>query len=268
MKRTIICFDIDGTLVDEHRAIHPNDLRLLQNPGELMIIPTTGRLLHSVKSLFSREGLWHGQKIPLYMALQNGSILYQPGEVILRQAPFDRDVQDQLVQIAKEITHPSLSFSFFEVDTINQLNSSPEWDQLLESFDLKMIPFNRQSQEKAFFKITANTTHTPTLQRIIEKVQNLPVEFTLNMGKILEINPPGINKGSSILELAKDWPRNEVTILAIGDSGNDLPMLQIADFSFTVDASSPELKSKVHRVIDPLQEGVFYPMLRTAGILN
>ena len=84
MTVPIFCFDVDGTLVDEQGVIHPADVALLgAEPPAALFIPCTGRPLEGLRRTFAQFGLFVSSNIPLPLVLQNGALIYLPGEVQL-----------------------------------------------------------------------------------------------------------------------------------------------------------------------------------------
>ena len=64
MSFSVLCFDLDGTLVNDQGEIHPNDLMLLDHPNSaVLLIPATGRPLESVRRTFRKAGLFKEKKI-------------------------------------------------------------------------------------------------------------------------------------------------------------------------------------------------------------
>ena len=84
MRLPILCFDLDGTLLDVDACIHLNDIKLLTafQPSALFIA-CTGQPLSSVRRTFTRNGLFNDQKIPFPLVLQNGSLIFGSDEEFL-----------------------------------------------------------------------------------------------------------------------------------------------------------------------------------------
>ncbi|WP_286476348.1 phosphoglycolate phosphatase [Methanobacterium sp. CWC-01] len=73
----------------------------------------------------------------------------------------------------------------------------------------------------------------------------------------LHLTDPAVNKGLSLLKVAKNMGINPEEIMAIGDSENDLEFLEQAGWKVAVANSDPELKIKADYVTEkPYGDGV------------
>ncbi len=258
--KLVVAFDVDGTLVNGDGKIHPADRALLRNPpADVLFVPNTGRPIRSMHLLFGANQIWPGQPIPLPMALQNGSVLYQPGEKVLFEAGFEPSVQARLVAVAHELT--SLTYNFFTRDEIFTLWLTDFAAQLLKRFGLEGRPFDENSPLQHFTKLTADCTDPATLQAFAAATADLDVEHSVNIGLVHEINPPGVNKGSGLQMLLTRLGVHPELVLAAGDSGNDLRIFEQADLSFAPLTSAESMRQKADHVIDVEREGLFTPML-------
>lgn len=80
--------------------------------------------------------------------------------------------------------------------------------------------------------------------RIIERYPEL--HLTTPFTHILDVNPSGADKGSAVLHLASliNIPASQIS--AVGDSDNDLAMLDVAAASFAVNNAVETVKQRVH----------------------
>jgi phosphoglycolate phosphatase (TIGR01487 family) len=69
-----------------------------------------------------------------------------------------------------------------------------------------------------------------------------PVEV-IDTGYAIHIHPPGITKGIALVQLAAAMGISPREFLAIGDSLNDLPMLNVAGIAVTLANGHPDLKA-------------------------
>ena len=124
MTLPILCFDLDGTLLDGKGRIHPQDAALLADPEPLaLFIPATGRPLGSVRLTFNKNGLFVGRKLPFPLILENGSILYAGGEKLVSFLPFDCQAQSDLIDLAGQ--HPQVTFLFMGLEEVHVEHPSP-----------------------------------------------------------------------------------------------------------------------------------------------
>jgi hydroxymethylpyrimidine pyrophosphatase-like HAD family hydrolase len=115
----VLCFDLDGTLLDKEQRIHPADAAFLQSSQRAWLVPTTRRPLHSVKRTFFRHRLFPSAPLPFPLVLQNGAVLYGPSEKVLEHQVFEEGIQGALIDLFK--TMPFLTFYLIGLDSIQVL---------------------------------------------------------------------------------------------------------------------------------------------------
>jgi hypothetical protein len=95
-----------------------------------------------------------------------------------------------------------------------------------------------------------------------------PVQV-LDTGYAIHLQAPGINKGTALVELAREMGFNPADFLAIGDSLNDIQMLKTAGIGITVANAHPDIKAVAQYIAgkeygDGFVEAVekYYPYFR------
>jgi phosphoglycolate phosphatase (TIGR01487 family) len=73
-------------------------------------------------------------------------------------------------------------------------------------------------------------------------LQDYPVQV-IDTGYAIHLQSPGINKGTALVELAREMGLVPADFLAIGDSLNDIPMLKTAGIGITVANAHPDTKA-------------------------
>lgn len=73
-------------------------------------------------------------------------------------------------------------------------------------------------------------------------LQDEPVQV-IDTGYAIHLQSPGINKGTALVELAREMGLVPADFLAIGDSLNDIPMLKTAGIGITVANAHPDTKA-------------------------
>ena len=263
MTVPIFCFDVDGTLVDEQGVIHPADVALLgAEPPAALFIPCTGRPLEGLRRTFAQFGLFVSSKIPLPLVLQNGALIYLPGEVQLAYLTFSPSVQDALLRLAQ--ARPEISFLFFAEHNVHIL-----WEHRLglvsaRRFGLDLQPLDLGSSPP-FSKVMCLCDDLNALAALEAQVRLLSVDAGYSFANMLEITPRGVNKGSAIQHLLSHMGRAGEPFIAAGDGGNDLEMLPMAAVSLAPRSAPPEIQALVQHIIDVPQTGLFPPGLALAA---
>ena len=264
MTEPILCFDLDGTLLDASGRIHPRDCEILGGPSAVCLVPTTGRPLHAVRRLFERHGLFSGRPIPFPLVLQNGSLLYLPGEKLYSYQPFPAAEQAALLELAR--AHPQVTFMFFELSSIQMMWPRPFSTRAAANWDFIIHPFADSEPEPAFSK-TMCVSETPAdLERLHQATAGMPVERAYSMGTTLEITPLGADKGKGLLALQAALGLENSPVYAAGDGGNDLPLFKVANRTFAPLDCPLSLREAATQLIDVGAEGLLAPMLQAAGI--
>lgn len=257
MRQPIFCFDVDGTLVDEQGAIHPYDIALLEAaPPAALFVACTGRPLEGLRRTFAQNGLFVGSKIPIPLVLQNGALIYLPGEVLLAYLKFPTEIQAALLRLAE--TYPEISFLFFAERDVHILWKHELGLVSARRFGLDLTPLDLAANPP-FSKLMCLCDDRSLLEALELQVRTLEIDAGYSFPNMLEITPRGVNKGSAILRLLEQMGRGGEPFIAAGDGGNDLEMLSMAAVSLAPQSAPAEIQSLVQQVIDVSVDGLFAP---------
>jgi HAD superfamily hydrolase (TIGR01484 family) len=260
MSQPILCFDLDGTLVDAAGRIHPNDVKLLaaERPPALFI-PCTGRPLDSVRRTFAQNGLFSAVNVPFPLVLQNGSLILGEREARLAYLPFDDTLQKELIDCAGEF--PQLTFLFLSEQETHRLGAHPFGLAAARKFEFTPSPFGADSQETAFSKVMCISQSALALAAVARRVEALPVEADYSMPTIFEITPKAVNKGLGVKRLLRLLQRDGDPFWAAGDGENDLALFSFAARSFAPRTAPEAIRQIVSHVVDVPRKGLLAPML-------
>lgn len=261
----ILAFDMDGTLLTHQDGIHPRDIALLTMPDPPAIfVPTTGRSLFAIRRILQTFGICDDNPLPFPMVLQNGSLIYNPGEMKLRYTPFDLGTQEDLIRLFR--TKPEISFLLFLEDRLRLVNPTPFGLEETRRYMFEPEIYDDNAPAVACSKILCLGEDQEEIKEIRELVKDFDLEAALSKPTILEFNPPGINKGTGLEFLAEynGWEKSRV--YCAGDGDNDLEMFRRFNVSFTPSTSSEPVKQMVTHVIDTNKDGLLSSMLEI--ILN
>ena len=262
MPAPVFIFDLDGTLLNEERRMHPCDRDILLSRRDLLLIPATGRTLTSAKCSFAENGLWADEPIPLPMITQNGSMNFLPGEVEQSFFPFEDDLLRELVSFTRGFPRiPALLMSRNGIHTLHTEAANPE-----ELWDFGGLPLVDSGRGQQFSKILFYSSRPEELREVEEASAAFPVERVYSTPVFFEITPLGVNKGKGVRQLLPALGLGEATIFAAGDGGNDLPLLRLADRTFTPSRASLDFQGWVDHVIDWEERGLLEPMIEIAGL--
>ena len=109
---------------------------------------------------------------------------------------------------------------------------------------------------------------TVPVDEVKSVLRDHPVQI-LDTGYAIHLQAPGINKGTALVELAREMGLTPADFLAIGDSLNDIQMLKTAGIGITVANAHPNLKAVAQYIAgkeygDGFMEAIekYYPYFR------
>ncbi len=197
MQAPVFIFDLDGTLLDENRRMHPRDREILLSRRDLVLIPATGRTLKSAKGSFAENGLWADVSIPLPMITQNGSMNFLPGEVEQSFFPFEDDLLRELVAFTRGFPRiPALLMSKNGIHTLHTDAANPE-----ELWDFDGSPLEGSGRGQQFSKILFYSSRPEELREVEDASAPFPVERVYSTPVFFEMTPQGVNKGKGAGQL-------------------------------------------------------------------
>lgn len=259
--KTILCLDIDGTLIDSNEQIHPKDVQALQHfPPEVLLILTTGRPLHSVKLLLQKNGLFTDRKLPMPGVFMNGGAAYFPDEKLCLAHPFIQETSQMLLDLAR--TFPSTEFVFFTISEAYPVNPTLYGNRILHLHHIHSVGKALIEILEKIIKVMTMDENPETLDRIREKTKGLAAEMTFSLPYIFEFNPPGITKANTLLQLLQQLASGDFPIYAAGDGENDLSLFRLSKRSFAPDTAHPKILNQADQIIPRNQNGLLEPILK------
>jgi len=259
MPQKIICFDLDGTLIDDQGIIHPADIEILASHRGSLLIPATGRTIRSVRQLFEKNGLFIGQPLPFPLVLLNGAALYTQGEHVVAYFHFEYDLQTKLIQLL--VPFHQAGMLFFDLNEVYTLHENGFVKEVLTSLNFRAQSFSKSNHSHELCKVMCLSDNPEILEAVSNSINPLAVETSYSLSYALEISPLGVNKANAILQLVKILGVDDYLLYAVGDGENDLPMLNLANYSYAPITAPDHIRTKVDYAIDASVDGILAPML-------
>ncbi len=260
MPKPILCFDLDGTLVNNNGEIHPKDIQFLsakQPPA--FFIASTGRSLDSVRKIFNQNSLFKAQKIPFPLVLQNGAQIFGPGEVQWRFSHFDPDTQSTLLNIIQSF--PSITFLLFGEKKVFIQHPNPFGLTLTHKYQFSPQSFSSADMMLPLSKLMCMSSNQQELADFSRAIKTLKIEAAFSMETIFEIAPNNVNKGQGVKHVLGCIHREKDRFFAAGDGGNDIPLLRLAARSFAPTSAPEEVKLVTDDTVDVKENGLIAIML-------
>jgi Cof subfamily protein (haloacid dehalogenase superfamily) len=254
MKNPIICFDLDGTLLNGEEKIHSADIAQLKNGNDQFVI-ATGRSLQSVKVTLARNGLFANQLIPFPLVLQNGAMVCLANEVIFSYSSINNDLLDEIARIS--LIFPEVTFLFHASDQIFMTNPGPFGIAAAQRYDFETKLLDESTKSIPIGKVMCISDNPSLLISVSHAIAHLPAEFAFSMPTIFEITAPGVNKGSGLKTLLEVINPQKAPIIVAGDGENDISMFPLGDIAFAPDTAPGWIKEKAGRTLSTYNLGLF-----------
>lgn len=260
MPDAVICFDVDGTLVDKEERIHPADIELLKrsNP-DFLFVPCTGRSMESVISMFHINHLFTDTPLPFPVIAQNGSSIYAEGEKLVAYNAFPKEIQHSLIKCFE--SYPEISFSLMLKDRNVLMHPNEVGIFWMKQFNLDWEPYQENDRNEPVGKATCITEDPRVRTEICEKLILLSLEFGITMSEIVDINPQGVSKYSGLTKLLDILNMADLLIFTAGDGENDLALFSMSRASFSPATSPKTIRDRADYVIDASQNGILKPII-------
>ena len=240
----IIASDMDETFLNhQHKLVEANisTLKTLKDKG-IFFVPSSGRPYWSImQSLQPIEALLEGSYI---LSFNGGSInkVGQDQPLVSHTLPFEQ--VNAIFNLGKrlgvgmhvyELQGPIWGCDFTQ-DEIDYLAGHIPYNYFEDN-----IEFLRNKPIAKILFVKADITYLENLKADLEAELDF-CDLTISANRYLEMNPKGVNKGAGLKELASILDIDIAHTIAVGDSLNDLEMIEDAGVGVAVANAHPLIK--------------------------
>ena len=262
----LFAIDMDGTLLNSNSDISEKNIEAMKelNQAGIKTVLTSGRVSSSVDYFNEKIGIDNP------MVANNGAVIKLSNEEVLATHPLD---DDELVNLLEFCDENEFSFNFYDSNTfytnrliierLNHLKIQSDYgmnyqcDIYVSSNPYKELKRRKHMANKML--ISGLDSHPYGQEKAVKIIEDrfLNELYVTSSGfGFIEIMHKNVDKWSSILELAKFLGINSNEIAAIGDSNNDLPMIENSRISFAMgNANESVKKAASHVVLDNDSDG-------------
>ena len=224
--------DLDGTLLDHSYDWSPaKDLIRQLQQHRIPVIPCTSKTAEEVRGFRAEAGLHDPYIVENGGAVHGETPAGEPWELAL--GPDWTALKPQLQRLQAELGEP--------LRPLDEL-SEEDGQRLLGLGGEALRQAQRRCCSVPFVPPSAEGRHR--LEALVQRM-GLTVVQGNRMGHLLG---PDISKGKALATLKRHLGAEQVQVLALGDSPNDLPLLEVADTAVVVpgpDGPHPELRSGI-----------------------
>lgn len=237
----LIALDMDGTLLDNQKKISAGNAAAIKAAQKAGIIVTfaTGRMFRAAKHYADDLQL----DIPL--VVYNGARIQESvSEKVLGDWPLDRDVANGVINYCHR---QGIYVQTYIHDTLWTYKDCPE----VRSYSsLEGVPYEVKGDAMlnlpdAPHKLLVVSTKFHQVKAAIENLLPGKVVLTSSAENFIEVMEPGITKWRAIEMLGKKLGIPQEKIMCVGDSDNDVNMLENAGIGVAMGNAADEVKDKV-----------------------
>lgn len=258
-KYKVIVSDYDGTLVNDKKEITPKTLKAIEEfiVGGGTFVVCTGRMTTGIDHYLKKYNL------KCLLATYNGGELtdLSSGKT-LYSYPIPTEISYRLFKKFEEL---GIYGHCYDKGTFVSLASDTRIEYYQKMQGTTPIIVDKISDyiiknNVLSVKLLAFDDKEKLDANFLEIKNSFPeLEVIRSNDEQIDINLKGVSKGNSLNFIAKELGVEVSEILAVGDAGNDLPMLKVAGFSVAMGNASEDIKKVCDAVtIDNNSDGIAY----------
>nr|WP_315177191.1 Cof-type HAD-IIB family hydrolase [uncultured Flavobacterium sp.] len=242
MKYKMLVLDMDDTLLNDDHTISNENKVMLSKAKELgvHIVLASGRPTPAMTAYAKELQLDNS-----YMISYNGAVItdLKEDKVIFEQTLTQGQIHELYDYSLKSKTH---IITYVNGKIVSETDSEYiEIEKNITGLEHnKVISFKEEVQSSA---VKCILLEEPSYLKEVEKdLKAAMPHLSVSMSKpfFLEVAQNGIDKGASIKFLAEKLNILQSEIIAVGNAGNDLTMIEYAGLGVWVDNVDPELRDK------------------------
>jgi len=251
IKESILVSDLDGTLLPHDSQVCDEDIRAIKqyiaDGGHFTL--ATGRMPDMLEYA---ELL--GTNLPCIVG--NGSVIYDyTNKKVLWEQFLDPIAQEAIPAVMREFPGLGLEMRVLDQLYVSRLNEQVRWHFSWEKQKYTLV--NHEETIYNCHKMLLLEEHEVLLRVRAFLESNYPgaFDYVFSCAVFLEIIPRGCTKGDAIKHLKRICGMPNAPIFAMGDYGNDIKLLQVADVSGCPSTAIDEVKAVADIICKPVGEG-------------
>ena len=245
----LVALDLDGTVFNDKKEITPRTLAAIRNAVArgVAVLPATGRTASGIPAAFT--------SIPgvRYALTSNGASVVdlQTGQQLVKQPFATADalkIYDILARYGGVLrifiggkSYTTRENAENHMDVVPENLKSYFRTTRIEVDDMHATLRTHAHEIEKYSMLYHNEAERDAAWRAVQ--QACPgMELTSSLPGNMEINAPGVTKGSGLLALAAHLGLRREQTMAVGDSGNDRAMVEAAGLGVAMGNATDDIK--------------------------
>ena len=265
MEIQLIALDMDGTvLLDDHITISPAVRTAMQAAAAqgVLVVPATGRVNDMLPKAFREmDGV-------RYVINSNGASVRDMQENrVVYENPIPAAAVREILAILEPYSILTQIYCGGKICTekrslkrVDDLPFAPEFIEnirrtqfCVDSFDTLLDQYPEGVE-----KLNLAYVEPGLCEKLWKQFEAMPgISVVSSIGSNIELNRKGASKGDALRYLCRTLHIAPEHVMAVGDSGNDIEMLQYAGYSVAMENGTPDAKAAAkYRTASNQEDGV------------
>ncbi|WP_456279220.1 HAD family hydrolase [Bacillus sp. AK128] len=251
----LIVSDLDGTLLDESIKVREHDITCIHKALRegIKFCVATGRKDSDILEV--AEMINH----TFHRISQNGAFIVMEDQTDLHSTFFNASLAQKLYNHVIDRDVLTL-VSTRDSEIIDRNNEMVEKIQKVLFSPLQINPNLKNeigvSVHPSKIIVSGKDEVIEALQKELLEAYPNEIDAFISAKYTLDLMPKNISKGNAVRQLAQHLGIQLHEIACIGDSFNDVPMFQVAKYSFAMSEAKPGVKEHADYVVDSVGEAI------------
>ena len=230
MKYKLVAIDMDGTLLNSKNEVSSRTklaIDMAKSKG-VHVVLSTGRILKSALAYSKSLNL----KSPIIAC--NGAIMVDESEKIIYKSPIEKNLVEKIVNMAKKrdiYYHFYDESKFYSHTKVEEVLKFYNEGSSKSNIDFHLFGSIHELMEKninvyKFLFVDNNNSKLNSLREELNSLGNISTSSSWSNN--IEAMSLNVSKGEALRQLCKSLDIDSKEVIAIGDSENDLSMLEFA----------------------------------------
>lgn len=267
MSYKLIAIDMDDTLLTHDKQISRENLEALKKARDagIYVVISTGRIYASAYAYSEFLGF------KPYIIASNGAMVIDDNDEEIYKSVLDIDILSYLIDLAKK---NDLYYHFYSDKIVyspeitSKFQKYGEWNRLYAEtlrVEVENIPSHTEFESKLkdsivkFVMFDEDSEKIKAVRKTIDNEKGDRLETTSSFHNNIEILNKGVNKGNGLKILGEYLGVDRSEMVAIGDSENDVEMVEYAGFGVAMENAIDKLKKTADFITKSnMENGVAY----------